>query len=200
MGVEIRTEVNGQMATPMASATAKPRITSPPKMAIATKTKRVVADVLIVRDNVEFNASFIFSQISRLGYSVRYSLILSKITTVSFKEYPMMVRMAAMNCWSISSVKGNTPVKIEKKETTKSALKIRDISPPIPQDQFLNLAAIYRKMATQDSRMAMTASRCISLATVGPTFSELMIPLGLSSVERNYCRESGVSKNSLTAL
>src|SRR5574344_2157770 len=184
----------------MARATAKPRITSPPKMAIASKTTSVVVDVLTVRDRVEFNASLMFSQISRLGYIVRYSLILSKITTVSFREYPMIVRMAAINCWSISSVKGNTPVNTEKKDITKSVLNIRDTSPPIPQDQFLKRAAIYRKMARQESMMAMAASRWISLATVGPTFSELIIPFGFSSVDRKFGSESGVTKNSLTAL
>ena len=46
-----------------------------------------------------------------------------------------------------------------------------------------NRAAIYKKIATNERITAITAFLLISFAIVGPTLSELMIPLGLSTVD-----------------
>ncbi len=161
-------------------------------MAMASNTTSVVADVLTVRERVELSASSMFSRMSRFGYSVLYSRILSKITTVSFSEYPIIVSTAAINCWSTSKVKGRIPVKIEKKAITNTVLNTSEIKPPVPHVQLRKRSAMYVKMAKQESNMAMMASRLISLATVGPTFSELMIPLGLSMVDKKSWNFMGV--------
>lgn len=52
---------------PTNNATAKPRITSPPKIAMANITIAVEPEVLMVRDKVLFNASFTFSAKARFG-------------------------------------------------------------------------------------------------------------------------------------
>ena len=57
----------------------------------------VVADVLKVLLKVEFNAlSITLCLVSSFDWRLKNSLILSKTTTVSFKEYPITVKIAAI--------------------------------------------------------------------------------------------------------
>ena len=57
----------------------------------------VVADVLKVLLKVEFNAlSITLCLVSFFDWRLKNSLILSKTTTVSFKEYPITVKIAAI--------------------------------------------------------------------------------------------------------
>src|SRR5574344_287933 len=99
--------------TPSARAQENPRITSPPKTAIAINTTNVVPDVLTVLDKVLLTAPFTLSLKSLFGYNLLYSLILSKITTVSLIEYPIIVKTAAINVWSTSNENGRIPLNIE---------------------------------------------------------------------------------------
>ena len=72
--------------TPKIIAKVKPCITSLPSKKIAKSTTIVVPAVFMVRDRVALIASFIFCFNGRLGNSILYSRILSKITTVSLIE------------------------------------------------------------------------------------------------------------------
>jgi hypothetical protein len=67
MGVATNTEEYVPIITPNNKAKINPRKFSPPKMNIANKVTIVVADVFIVRDNVEQIALLMLSFISRLG-------------------------------------------------------------------------------------------------------------------------------------
>ena len=69
-----------------------PLIDSPPNKNIANRTTKVVNEVFKVLLNVLFNApSTIFLNSQDLLTTVN-SLILSKTTTVSFKEYPILLK------------------------------------------------------------------------------------------------------------
>ena len=69
---------------------------SPPKINIAKRTTRVVNDVLSVLLKVEFSAPLtVFVNSHDLLINLN-SLILSNTTTVSFKEYPITVNIAAI--------------------------------------------------------------------------------------------------------
>ena len=92
--------------TPNRRANTNPRIDAPPKMKIATNVTIVDNDVLNVRRNVEFKAASVVLVKSRFGYRPMYSRILSNTTTVSLIEYPTIVKIAAMNDWSISIENG----------------------------------------------------------------------------------------------
>ena len=59
-------------------------------------TSKVVSEVFNVLLNVLFNAPLTVSSNSFLELSFKNSLILSKTTTVSFKEYPITVKIAAI--------------------------------------------------------------------------------------------------------
>ena len=82
--------------TPIIMVKAKSLMTSPPKRKRARTVKRVVPEVITVRLKVWLMLE------SRTSWKVCFlkvfilSLTLSKITIVSFKEYPTMVRIAAM--------------------------------------------------------------------------------------------------------
>ncbi len=66
-----------------------------PMKIIGIRTIKVVADVKIVLDKVVFSdlMTTCFREVE--GFSFRSSLTLSKTIIVSFKEYPMIVRIAA---------------------------------------------------------------------------------------------------------
>ena len=64
---------------------------------IIRRTKNVVNDVFIVLLKVEFKAPFITSRTSFFLFILIYSRTRSKTTTVSFNEYPIIVRSAAIN-------------------------------------------------------------------------------------------------------
>lgn len=86
-GVAINKEEYVPTTTPISKANIKPLITSPPKENIINKTKNVVKEVLTVLLKVLFRAELTNS----LSYLedvelLKYSLILSKTTTVSFRE------------------------------------------------------------------------------------------------------------------
>ena len=80
----------------------KPLITSPPKIKIANNTTNVVDDVFKVLPKVLLKDTFITLPKFQVECSFRYSLILSNTITVSFIEYPITVKIAAIKCWSIS--------------------------------------------------------------------------------------------------
>ena len=70
---------------------------SPPKIKIVNSTSSVVNDVFNVLLKVLFKAVLTTLVISQEVFIFLYSLILSKTTTVSFNEYPITVRTAAIN-------------------------------------------------------------------------------------------------------
>ena len=82
--------------TPSIIASENPFKISPPKKYIASKASNVVADVIIVLDNVSFIEIFVNSKILISEYFLKFSLTRSKITTVSFIEYPTIVKIAAI--------------------------------------------------------------------------------------------------------
>ena len=66
------------------------------KKNIENKASKVVIDVIIVLDNVSLIEIFVNSNIFISEYFFKFSLTLSYITTVSFMEYPTIVRTAAI--------------------------------------------------------------------------------------------------------
>ena len=94
--------------TPTIIANMNPLIESPPKMKIDNNTMSVVNEVLMVLPRVVLKAVFTVLINGHDGCLPANSLILSKITTVSFNEYPTTVSSAAMNDWPISISNGNT--------------------------------------------------------------------------------------------
>ena len=81
--------------TPSIIAKEKPFKISPPKKNIENKASNVVTDVIKVLDNVSLMEIFVNSNILISEYFIRFSLTLSNITTVSFIEYPTIVKTAA---------------------------------------------------------------------------------------------------------
>ena len=73
-----------------------PRITSPPNKKITNNTKNVVREVFIVRLKVLFNAAFTISSLEP-DLIPKYSRTQSNTTTVSLREYPITVKIAAIN-------------------------------------------------------------------------------------------------------
>ena len=88
--------------TPIISANAKYFITSPPKKYSITTTISVVRDVTTVLDKVWFRDKLADSYIDSFKSFCEFSLNLSKITIVSFREYPTIVKNAATIDRSIS--------------------------------------------------------------------------------------------------
>lgn len=115
---------------PRIKATDRPRIDSPPKIAIASIVTRVDTDVLMVLVRVLLSARFALDLKSALGCIVLYSRIRSKITTLSLMAYPMMVRIAAINVWSTSRLNGRIPENREKKPMTMIAVCASETTPP----------------------------------------------------------------------
>ena len=98
IGVATKTEEYVPTKTPMINANNNPLKESAPKMNIASKTTNVVNDVFKVLDKVLFNAELtVFSKSHVEECYFKNSLILSNTTTVSFKEYPITVSIAAIN-------------------------------------------------------------------------------------------------------
>ena len=96
--------------TPKIIAKENPFKISPPRKKIENNASKVVADVKIVLDRVSFIDWFVRSNICRSIYFLRLSRTLSKITTVSFIEYPTIVKTAATMDKLISKEKNeNTP-------------------------------------------------------------------------------------------
>ena len=60
IGVAMKIEAYVPTTIPTMRATARPLITSPPKIAIASIVMRVVSDVFIVRERVLLSAAFTF--------------------------------------------------------------------------------------------------------------------------------------------
>ncbi len=94
--------------TPNNRANINPFKFSPPKINIANTTKRTVNEVFIVLPSVP-DIESLNNCASVLSLpSFRFSLIRSKIITVSFIEYPRTVSIAAMKSWLISILNGIT--------------------------------------------------------------------------------------------
>ena len=91
--------------TPIIIANENVFSTSPPKRNNIRTTKKVVREVTIVR----LKESFILWLITVINVEFlsifEFSRILSKITIVSFKEYPTIVRKAAITAKDISNPK-----------------------------------------------------------------------------------------------
>ena len=81
--------------TPSIIASENPFNISPPKINIDKSANNVVTEVIIVRDKVSFIEIFVSSNILTSAYLRKFSLTLSNITTVSFIEYPTIVKTAA---------------------------------------------------------------------------------------------------------
>ena len=88
--------------TPIISANAKYLIASPPTKNKIVTTISVVRDVIIVLDKVWFNDKFAKSVSEIFKSFCEFSRNLSKITIVSFKEQPTIVKNAATIDKSIS--------------------------------------------------------------------------------------------------
>ena len=76
-----------------------------PKKKIDKSAKSVVIDVIKVLDKVSLIDKFVKSKILMSTYFFKFSLTLSKITTVSFIEYPTIVKTAATIDKFISKLK-----------------------------------------------------------------------------------------------
>ena len=110
-----------------------------------------------------------------------YSLILSKTTTVSFNEYPITVRTAAINAWFISILKGIILYASENiPKTTITSWKTAETAPS-ENCQFLNLISMYRKTKIKEPITAMNEFVLISSAMVGPTLIDDIMPTDLFS-------------------
>ena len=72
--------------TPNIIANEKPLSIAPPNINIDRRASNVVTDVIIVLDKVSLIEIFVISNISISDYFFKFSLTLSKITTVSFIE------------------------------------------------------------------------------------------------------------------
>ena len=81
--------------TPKIMAKEKPFKISPPKKNIDKRANRVVIDVINVLESVSLIEMFVNSKILTSEYFFKFSLTRSKITTVSFIEYPTIVKTAA---------------------------------------------------------------------------------------------------------
>ena len=68
---------------------------SPPKVKTETTTYKVVKEVIKVLLSVSFKDKLTISFNSMFEYSIIFSLIRSKTTIVSFREYPIIIRKAA---------------------------------------------------------------------------------------------------------
>jgi len=82
--------------TPQIIAKTNPRITSPPSTNSEINASNVVKDVMNVRLKVSLIDRFRTSFKSFALYLRRFSRTRSNTTTVSFKEYPTIVKSAAM--------------------------------------------------------------------------------------------------------
>src|SRR5690606_38407245 len=91
---------------PTIRANIKPLIDSPPKMKMANNTNKVASEVINVLLKVLLNDTSTNFWKFQLVCSLIYSLTLSNTITVSFSEYPTTVKIAAINAWSISMLKG----------------------------------------------------------------------------------------------
>ena len=86
----------------MIKANEKYRMTSPPRKKSINTTKNVVSDVTMVRLSDSFILLLTVSMMESFLIVFKFSLILSKITMVSFKEYPTIVKKAATTGREIS--------------------------------------------------------------------------------------------------
>ena len=97
IGVTTNTEEYVPTTTPTIKANNNPLRESAPRINIETNTTSVVYDVFNVLLNVLLSAEFTVFLNSHVECSLRNSLILSNTTTVSLREYPITVRIAAIN-------------------------------------------------------------------------------------------------------
>ena len=88
--------------TPRIMASAKSWITSPPKKNRAIDVMNTVEDVTIVLERTSFMLRFMTLSTGSFTIMRRFSLILSKTTTVSVREYPAMVSSAVTRIRFIS--------------------------------------------------------------------------------------------------
>ena len=147
----------------------KPLIAAPPNKKIISNTMNVVIEVLIVLDNVEFNAIFICLFSSDDLCNLKFSRILSNTTTVSFIEYPITVSIAAIKAWSTSKLKGKIPCKIAKAAKTIVTSCSIAIIAPVEYCHLPKRNNIYAKTASKDKIMAHKAEDINSLETVAET-------------------------------
>ena len=119
------------------------------KINIDNSANNVVTEVIIVRDKVSFIEIFVSSNILTSAYLRKFSLTLSNITTVSFIEYPTIVKTAATIERLISNENTeNTPnVIITSWNKAKIAPRLNCHS---------NLIHIYKSIAAKDKAIAIT--------------------------------------------
>ena len=95
-GVAINTEEYVPTSTPTIRANNNPLKESAPKVNIAHNPTKVVNEVFKVRLKVLLNALLTTLSNFQLVCSFKYSLMRSNTTTVSFNEYPITVKIAAI--------------------------------------------------------------------------------------------------------
>ena len=86
MGLAIYIEEYVPTITPNIIANEKPLSIAPPNINIDKRANNVVTEVIIVLDKVSLIEIFVISKILISAYFLKFSLTLSKITTVSFIE------------------------------------------------------------------------------------------------------------------
>ena len=94
IGLATKTDEKVPIITPNIIAREKSCNTSPPKKKRAKELKSTVTDVTIVLERTSLMLIFITVSTLSLSLKRRFSLILSKTTTVSVSEYPAIVRRA----------------------------------------------------------------------------------------------------------
>ena len=154
---------------------------SPPKMKMAKSTTKVVNEVFKVLLMVLFTAALMTLDNFQLGFSLKYSRMRSNTTTVSFNEYPITVKIAAIKAWSISIENGITFLSKENKPKTIMVSCITAATAPKLNCHLLKRKSMYKNTTINDPSTAHTEALLISLAMVGPTFIDCIKPICLDS-------------------
>ena len=176
IGVAINTEEYVPTNTPIINANNNPLSESAPNKNIANNTTNVVKEVFNVLLKVLFKAVLTVRSNYQLVCSFKNSLILSNTTTVSLREYPITVSIAAINAWSTSILKGINLQVIEKIPNTINTSWNTAATAPSENCHFLNRNKIYKKTTTNDPKIAQTEDFFISSAIVGLTLLEYIFP------------------------
>src|SRR4030067_3466240 len=88
MGLATKIDEYVPIITPNIMASEKSWMTSPPKKNSAADERRTVVEVMIVLERTSLTLKFITETMGSLCRSRKFSLILSKKTTVSVSQYP----------------------------------------------------------------------------------------------------------------
>src|SRR5690606_11030763 len=131
--------------------------------------KNTVKEVMIVLLKVSLIDELMISAFDKCGFLRKFSLTRSNTITVSFIEKPITVRMAAIKCWSISSAKGTCPRANEKTARVTHTSCSKAITVPIEYCHLRKRKRMYKKMASIEMTVALTAPFFRSSEMVGNT-------------------------------